>query len=240
VINPKDHVVAAAIGHMKPPPHHRDIEQIFTIYREMFDKIAGIFDMTDPSIAKGRMAFKTVATIIESMHTMLRGKIRGYGKMIRERGRMWLSHAQNWYTEERLFFVEREGGSTEAGEIIGRDMIIPLHFTVEAGSTMPTSRLQQREEAKELHSQGAIDIRELLIRLDWPNREEVIHRMEMGQFGMLLERLEELGVNPEIVEAVTAIAEMDDQEYNAALNQMKEVQADATKVGGPQALERSL
>lgn len=231
VINPKDHVVAAAIGHMKPPPHHRDIEQILGIYREMFDKIAGIFDMTDPSIAKGRMAYKTVATILESMHTMLRGKIRGYGKMIRERGRMWLSHAQNWYTEERMFFVELEGGSTEAGEILGKDMIIPLHFSVEAGSTMPTSRLQQREEAKDLHGQGAIDVRELLIRLDWPNREEVIHRMEMGQFGMLLERLEELGVNPEITEVVTRIAEMDDQEYNAALNQMKEVQADATKAG---------
>ena len=233
VINPKDHIVGAAIGHMKRPPHHRDIEQILGIYREMFDKIAGIFDMTDPSIAKGRMAFKTVATILESMHTMLRSKIRGYGKMIRERGRMWLSHAQNWYTEERIFFVEREGGSTETGQLIGKEMIIPLHFTVEAGSTMPTSRLQQREEAKELHTGGAIDVRELLIRLDWPNREEVIHRMEMGQFGMLLERLEELGVNPEIVEAVTKIAEMDDQEYNAALNQMKEVQADATK-GGPQ------
>jgi hypothetical protein len=229
VINPKDHIVGAAIQHMKPPAPQRDIEQILGIYREMFDKIAGIFDMTDPSIAKGRMAFKTVATIIESMHTMLRGKIRGYGKMIRERGRMWLSHAQNFYTEERIFFVEREGGSTETGELVGKDLIIPLHFTVEAGSTMPTSRLQQREEAKELHGQGAIDIRELLIRLDWPNREEVIHRMEMGQFGALLERLNELGMNPEIVEAVTKVAEMDDQEYNAALNQMKEVQADATK-----------
>jgi hypothetical protein len=214
---------------MKPPAPQRDIEQILGIYREMFDKIAGIFDMTDPSIAKGRMAFKTVATIIESMHTMLRGKIRGYGKMIRERGRMWLSHAQNFYTEERLFFVERDSGSTEVGEILGKEMIIPLHFSVEAGSTMPTSRLQQREEAKELHSQGAIDIRELLIRLDWPNREEVIHRMEMGQFGALLERLQELGVNEEVVEMVTKVAEMDDQEYNAALNQMKEVQADATK-----------
>jgi hypothetical protein len=114
-------------------------------------------------------------------------------------------------------------------------MIIPLHFTVEAGSTMPTSRLQQREEAKDLHKQGAIDTRELLIRIDWPNREEVIHRMEMGQFGMLLERIEALGVNPEIVEAVTQIAQMDDQEYNAALNQMKEVQADATKAGGQDA-----
>jgi hypothetical protein len=240
VINPKDHVVAAAIGHMKPPPHHRDIEQILNIYREMFDKIAGIFDMTDPSIAKGRMAYKTVATIIESMHTMLRGKIRGYGKLLRERGRMWLSHAQNWYTDERIFFVEREGGSTEMGQLSSKEIMMPIHFSVEAGSTMPTSRLNQREEAKDLHAQGAIDVRELLIRLDWPNREEVIHRMELGQQGMLIERLEELGMNPEIIDAVKRVAQMDEQEYNAALNQMKEVQADATKAGVPGAPNKSL
>ena len=142
---------------------------------------------------------------------------------------MWLSHAQNWYTEERLFFVEREGGSTEMGQITGREMIIPIHFSVEQGSTMPTSRLQQREEAKELHKQGAIDIRELLIRMDWPNREEVIHRMEMGQFGILLERMQTLGVDEELLQVVQKIADMDDSEYNAVLNQMKEAQADRAK-----------
>jgi hypothetical protein len=234
VINPKDHVVAAAIGHMKPPPHHRDIEQILGIYREIFDKIAGIFDMTDPSIAKGRMAYKTVATIIESMHTMLRGKIRGYDKMIRERGRMWLSHAQNFYTEDRLFFVERDGGTVESGMMTSRDILFPIHFTVEKGSTMPTSRLEQREEAKELFGAGGIDIRELLIRLDWPNRAEVIRRMEMGQFGVLLDRMQQLGVDDEVMELVNNIAQMDDSEYNAVLNQMKEAQANQAK-GEPNA-----
>lgn len=234
VINPKDHVVAAAIGHMKPPPHHRDIEQILMIYREMFDKIAGIFDMTDPSIAKGRMAYKTVATIIESMHTMLRGKIRGYDKLIRERGRMWLSHAQNFYTEDRTFFVEREGGTVEQGQVTNIDLLFQIHFSVEKGSTMPTSRLEQREEAKELFGQGALDIRELLIRLDWPNKAEVIRRMEMGQFGVLLDRMQQLQVDEEVLALVQNIAQMDEAEYNAILNQMKEAQANQTK-GEPNA-----
>lgn len=235
VINPKDHIVAGAIGHMRPPPHHRDIEMILAVYREMFDKIAGIFDMTDPSIAKGRMAYKTVATIIESMHTMLRGKIRGYGKLLRERGRMWLSHAQNWYTEERVFFVEGPAGTKEAGKWVGKDAIIATQFQVVAGSTMPTSRMQQREEAKELHAQRAIDVRELLERLDWPNRQEVIKRMELGQLAPIIERLQALGVDQQIIAMLQKIANMNESEYNAIVNQMKEAQADATKgVGGGQ------
>lgn len=229
VINPRNHVVAQAIGFMKPPPVHRDIEHILTVYRELFDKISGVFDMTDPSIAKGRMAFKTVATILESMHTMLRGKIRGYGKMIRDRGRMWLSHASNWYTEERLFFGETDAGVPESGQFTGKEFLLPLTLNVVSGSTMPTSRLEQREEAKELFQVGAIDIRELLIRLDWPNRAEVIKRMELGQFGPLLEKMEALNVNPEVIEMVQKIAEMDESEYNAIVQQMKEAQSDSIK-----------
>jgi hypothetical protein len=233
VVSPKDHIVAQAIGFMKAPPPQRDIELVLTIYREMFDKIAGIFDMTDPSIAKGRMAYKTVATIIESMHTMLRGKIRGYGKLLRERGRMWLSHAHNWYTEERTFFVDGPAGTKESGSWVGKETIIPIQFQVVAGSTMPTSRLQQREEAKELHGQGAIDIRELLERLDWPNRQEVIKRMELGQLAPIIERLQALGVSEEIIAMLQKIANMDESEYNAIVNQMKEAQADQMKGQGP-------
>jgi len=241
VINPKDHVVAQAIKHMAPPPHQRDIELILSIYREMFDKIAGIFDMTDPGIAKGRMAFKTVATIIESMHTMLRGKIRGYGKMLRERGRMWLSHAQNWYTEERIFFVDAQAGTKESGTFVGKEMIFPVQMQVIAGSTMPTSRLQQREEAKELHAQQAIDIRELLERLDWPNRAEVINRMEMGMLGPIIQRLEALQVDPKIIAMLQKIAQMDESEYNAVVNQMKEAQHNQAQAGGaPQQIPKGL
>lgn len=227
VVRPKNYVVAQAIGHMRPPPVNRDIEHVMTIYREMFDKISGQFDMTDPNLAKGRMAYKTVATIIESMHTMLRGKIRSYGRMIRDRGRMYMSHAMNWFTEERMYFVEREGGTTDTGAFVGKELIIPMHFSVVSGSTMPTSRLQQREEALQLFTAGAIDVRELLERLDWPNRAEVIRRMELGQLAPIIERLDVLGVNPEIIETVQKIANMDESAYNAAVNQMKEAEANS-------------
>lgn len=129
-------------------------------------------------------------------------------------------------------FSKTEAGVTEVENVTSSQMLIPIHFTVVSGSTMPTSRMQQREEAKELHAQGAIDIRELLIRLDWPDRLEVIKRMEMGVIGATLERMEALGVSPEVMQMVQQIANMDESEYNAAVNQMKKAQADAAKGAG--------
>jgi hypothetical protein len=142
---------------------------------------------------------------------------------------MWLSHAHNWYTEERIFFVDGPAGTKESGMWVGKEAIIPINFQVVAGSTMPQSRLQQREEAKELQSQGVIDIRETLERLDWPNAQEVIKRMELGMLGPLMERLDALGVDDEIIGMINRIANMDESEYNAIVNQMKEAQADAMK-----------
>lgn len=228
VVQPKDHVSAAGIRHLEPPPRNQDIEQVMQIYRELFDRISGMFDMTDPNLAKGRMAYKTMASILESMHTMVRGKIRGYGKMIRERGRMFLSHVMNWYTEERMIFT-RNKGTIIPDTVYGREMIIPCHFQVVSGSTMPHSRMQQREEAIELFNAKGIDNRELLDRLEWPNRAEVIKRMEMGIAGPILERMQALGAAPEVIQMVQRIAEMDESEYNAAVNQIKKAQADAAK-----------
>jgi precorrin-4 methylase len=137
---------------------------------------------------------------------------------------MWLSHAQNWYTEERIFFVDAQAGTKESGKFTGKEMIFPTQLQIIAGSTMPTSRLQQREEAKELHKEGAIDIRELLERIDWPNRAEVINRMEMGMLGPIIKRMQALQVDPKIIEMLQKIASMDESEYNAVVNQMKEAQ----------------
>jgi len=228
VINPKDHIVAGAIKHMDPPPLHRDIEMILGIYRELFNAISGQFDLTNPDILKGRMAFKTVSALLENIHTMLRGKIRAYNKMIRERGRMYLSHVFNWFTEERQYYV-REKGVPTIGNFTGSDLAGPIHFEVVSGSTMPVSRMQLREEALELFQAGAIDLRELLDKIDWPNKAEVTKRMEQGVLGGLIERMQALNVDPQIIEQLQKIMNMDESEYNAVVNQMKKAQAEDTK-----------
>lgn len=231
IVRPKNSVVAKAIRFMESPPVQNDIERILGVYRELFDKIAGTFDLTDPQVMKGRLAYKSIAAILENMHTLIRGKIRTYGRMIRDRGRMYISHVQNWYTEERFFYLQEDGLPVRGG-IIGPQSITPLSFQVVSGSTMPTSRLQQREEALELFQAGAIDIRELLEALEWPDRAEVVHRMEMGPIGPLLERMQALGVDPEAIQIVQEVSAMDETTYNAYVQQVKELQGTQVQEAG--------
>lgn len=231
IVNPKNSVVAKAIRFMESPPVQNDIQLILQVYRELFDKIAGTFDMTDPQVMKGRMAFKTVAAILENTQTMVRGKIRSYGRMVRDRGRMYISHVQNWYTEERFFFLQ-ENGVPVQGSLVGAESIMPIHFQVVSGSTMPMSRLQQREEAIELFQAGAIGIRELLEALEWPDRAEIATKMEMGVAGPLVERMQNLGVDPRVIQTVQDVANMDESTYNAYVQQVKELQGELTQQAG--------
>jgi len=230
IVNPKNSVVAKAIRFMESPPVQNDIQLILGVYRELFDKIAGTFDLTDPQVMKGRLAFKTVAALLENTQTMVRGKIRSYGRMVRDRGRMYISHVQNWYTEERFFFLIEKGVPTQ-GSIVGAESIEPIHFQVVSGSTMPMSRLQQREEALELFTAQAIGIRELLEALEWPDRAEIASKMEMGVAGPLIERMQGLAVDPRVIQTVQEVSQMDESTYNALLQQVKEFQGEQAQQG---------
>lgn len=66
---------------------------------------------------------------------------------------------------------DSEEGTKEAFKV--------LQFTVEieAGSSLPTSRMARREEAMELAAGGFIDQEAVLEAFDWPDREAVIKRM---------------------------------------------------------------
>jgi hypothetical protein len=129
--------------------------------------------------------------------------------LIRDRGRMYLSHVMNFYTEERWITFKDEDGKESAKPIIGSSLVMPAKLTVVSGSTMPISRVQQREEALSLYSQRAIDQQELLDKLDWSNRAEVVKRMMAGPMGQVFEKLMNLQAPQEVVDYLKAVAETD-------------------------------
>jgi hypothetical protein len=147
---------------------------------------------------------------------MMRSKIRNYTKMIRIRGRMFVSCAQNWYTEERFISYEVDGEDMVEA-VTGQSLVIPAKLNVVSGSTMPVSKVQEREEALELFNKGAIDAEELLKKLDWPDWKQVIMRMKMGPIGEFINRLTMMGLPPEAAQALTEIAQTDEKEFMKAL-----------------------
>lgn len=56
--------------------------------------------------------------------------------------------------------------------------ILQMTVEIEAGSSLPQSRLARREEASELFTAGAIDQEALLDAYDWPDRDEIMKRMQ--------------------------------------------------------------
>ncbi|MGE4537027.1 MAG: hypothetical protein AB7D37_08105 [Desulfovibrio sp.] len=178
IVNPASMAAAQGIRYLEFTNNTKDIESVLGIYRELFSQISGIGEIERATAPDHPViAYKAIATLIEQAATLLRGKIRNYSRLIRERGRMFLSHMQNWYTEERWISFT-ENGRAMAAPIHGAKCRIPARLTVVSGSTMPVSRVQQREEALALYQMGAIDRRDLLEKLDWSSRAGVLERME--------------------------------------------------------------
>lgn len=183
IINPASQSAAGGIRYLEFTNNTKDIEAVLHIYKELFLQVAGSHEL-EQAVHNARpvIAHKAIATLLEQAATMMRGKIRNYSRLIRERGRMFLSHTQNWYAEDRFITFATEKGPT-AIPIRGAVLRVPARLSVVSGSTMPVSRVQQREEALALYEMGAIDRRDLLEKLEWSGREALLGRLEAGPDG---------------------------------------------------------
>jgi len=219
IIRPANSFVSEAIKYLDPPKMPWELTATLQIYKEFFFLVSGAFEI-DMAKQGGRnvIAYKAIAALLEQAATMLRGKIRNYSKMIRTRGRMYVSLAQNWYAENRWITYEEEG--EQLSKQINREMImIPAKLTVVSGSTMPVSRVQEREEAIALFKDQAIDNVELLKKLDWADRKNVVKRMSMGPLAQFFEKIAKLGVPQQIIQYFQQSYQMDDKEFEKAIKE---------------------
>ena len=214
IINPTN--VNHGIAYLESQAVNQDLLLAINMYKEFFFLVAGSFELEQAQTpGKDVIAYKAIAALLERAATMMRGKIRSYSKMIRERGRMYLSHLMNFYTEDRWISYE-EAGETQQMPVNGSQLILPSRLTVVSGSTMPVSEVQQREEALILSKLGQIDQQALLEALDYPDRRAIIKRMRMGPIGMYLTKLQHV-LPPQIMQLLTQIAKMDDKDFAKAM-----------------------
>lgn len=217
IVNPSSSMVSQGIRHMELQNNLSDLLETFNLYKELFFQVAGTFELDQAqSPGKNVIAYKAIAALLERAATMMRGKIRNYSRMIRDRGRMYISLMQNYYTEDRWITYDK-AGETHTMSIRGTNMIVPTRLTVVSGSTMPQSKVQQREEALELYKMEAIDREELLEKIDWSGRAAVIERMQQGPLGDFLDRMISLGMDQEMVSVLQEVAEMDREDFDKAL-----------------------
>ncbi|MBA3031011.1 MAG: hypothetical protein FP816_19665 [Desulfobacteraceae bacterium] len=211
ILNPTDSFKAQALKYVDPMKIDPHMMTVLEIYKDFFFMVAGTFDMESAQTpGQNVIAYKAIAAVLENAARMLKGKTRNYSKMIRERGRMYLSHVQNWYTEERWISFSDETGSNQAMPIKGEELILPIKLTVVNGSTMPRSQIQRREEALAVADKGHIDSEELLKALDWPDYMNVVKRMQAGPLGSFFDKLMGVGVPEELIQYFQELSQMKD------------------------------
>jgi len=215
ILNPSN--AMHGISYLEPPPLPADIMASIDLYKQLFFVMSEAFT-SEQSQAPGRdvLAYKAIAALIEQATISLRGKIRSYSKLIRERGRMYVSHLMNWYTEDRWITIDNDGGEQEVTPINGRQLLIPVKLSVVSGSTMPVSKVQQREEAISLAKMGMLPPEFLYEKLDYSNRKEIVRKMEAGPIGSVLAKFSKL-FPPELMQYLDQIAKMDDKDFQRAL-----------------------
>ncbi|MBW2623941.1 MAG: hypothetical protein JRD68_13620 [Deltaproteobacteria bacterium] len=220
IIRPATSMSANSIKYLDPPKLDPTVLKALDIYKDFFFIVAGSFDLESAHVP-GRevIAYKAIAALLENVARMLRGKERNYSKMTRERGRMFLSHAQNWYTEERWVSYSDKNGAKATMSIKGDSLILPAKLTVVSGSTMPKSQVQKREEAITLYKENAIDNQELLKTLDWSDYMDVIKRMAAGPLGAFFEILLGVGVPEELLQYFQELSQMDEKDIEKAFEQ---------------------
>jgi len=208
---------AQAIRYMNGPEIPGDILEGLSLYKDFFYAVSGAFELENAQ-TPGRevIAYKAIAALIEHAKTTEQGKIRNYSKMIRERGRMYLSLAQNWYTEERWIAYDDDTESTSV-KITGQDLIAPVKLTVVSGSTMPRSQVQEREEAINLADKGHIDSEALLKSLEFDGRKEILQRKKQGPLGVLAESLAVMGAPEQFTQFVMELGMMEPDKAEKAI-----------------------
>ena len=218
VLEPINAQSGQGIRWLETPPASVDYAATIEMFKSLLFLVGGTFDL-DQAQVQGRevIAYKAIAALLERAATMSRGKIRSYSRLIRERGRMYLSDVMNFYTEERWITYKDKDGQQATKAINGSKMVIPAKLTVVSGSTMPQSNVQKREEALGLFEKGAIDIPELLDRLDWPNRSEVVKRMQAGPLGAMFEKMGTVQTPDPVMQFLKTIADADPKELQRAI-----------------------
>ena len=218
ILNPTSAQESEGIKYLAYPEMAIDLYKAEELWKQTFFTLAGSFDL-DQAQSPGRdvVAYKAIAALLENASTLIKDKFENYSCLIRLQGRMFVSLAQNFFTEDRWITARNALGHKQVRKVNGLQMLVPAVLEVVSGSTMPVSKVQQREEALELFKERAIDRIELLTKMGYDNATEIDMRMNQGAVGQTLGYLQQMGVPPQILQLIQKISGMKPNDFEHAL-----------------------
>lgn len=211
--------MATHIRYLPMPSLPPDYLAFIELLMRLIDIITGLTDVSEGRKPAGITAGVAIAALQEKAQTIIRDKIRNLDIYVAEQGRMYVSLAQNWYSEERMLIYEDDRGDKQNVRFVGIEAAYQgeVAFDVEAGSTLPNNRWATREQTMQLFKIGVIDQRAVLEEFNVRNRDQIIQRMQAGPLQMALEKLKNTGLYDDAtLQSIGHILSMPDNEFKQA------------------------
>jgi len=169
--------------------------------KTVIESVSGIYDVTQGRRPTGITAAAAIAELQEAAQARIRLKARNLEMALREVYRMALDLMLQYYDPEGTVRIVLPNDTPQLpgmGETlsVGNERIAFMKlmwladvqsrdrrfdFNIEAGSSIPISKVQRYNEAIQLYRLGAIDRRGLLEVINYPQREQILARMEVTE-----------------------------------------------------------
>jgi hypothetical protein len=176
------------VGWLEPPPLSPHAFPLIQFLIGEMERVSGLSAIVRGVTPTGRNAQGVLDAVQESAFVRVRMALRNLERALSEVGQIWASLVVENYTQPRMIAAL---GDTPSAVVLGkrhfwvpgpgRNVPLSAQVRVEAGSTLPISRMARAQEADVLYAMGAIDRIALLEAHDYPNRNEIVQRITAAE-----------------------------------------------------------
>ena len=179
----------AEAGWLVPPQMPKDVQELVGFYIAEMERISGLSGVVRGFSPTGRNAQGVIDSVAESAFVRIRLALRNLERTLSTAGNLVANLVVENYSLPRVMSIVGQDGERSMLALRARHFFIPneegadpMRFSlfVRAGSAMPISRAARIAEAETLFAMGALDAQAVLEAHDYPNREQVLQRLNAG------------------------------------------------------------
>lgn len=176
---------------LQPPQMHPQITQfLLKFYIEEMQRIAGLTAQSRGQLPAGRHSTEVLDDVQEGSFVKIRLALRNLERALRRSYTLAASLIVEFYDTPRMMAIVGPDGQSNALALKARHFYLPtpdedgrslpMRFVlaVNAGSSLPTSRVAKAQEADVLFAMGALDAEGVLEAHQWPGRAKIVARIQ--------------------------------------------------------------
>ena len=187
------------IGYVQVPGLTDGTQELLQTLMMMEDIISMTPEVTEGRRPTGVSAASAIAILQDKAATAFQPFVRTIDRIIRERGRMYISFQREFGTQEKP--VRLANGNEYA--LLGIALLSDFEFSVESGSSAPITKSGRRAQYVELFKLGAMDLESLLEMLEIPKAKQVVERLtEQNSLAKAMQILVQAGMPPEMAQQI--------------------------------------